>query len=559
MRQVRYWALAHSLALVLQLGLLAWLLATSVLGGQLPSQWPYWGLVLLMLIGARAGCAYQQEQSASRVSTKVQRLARRQLLQAWRSQPGVAGAPARASLLVEPVQALGAYFGRFQPQLWVATLIPLFILLVVFSLDWIAGTFLLLSAPLIPVFMALVGMGAEHLNQQHLLSLQRLSGLFVDRLRQLTTLQLFGRTRAAEKEVAEAATEYRRLNMKTLKVAFLSSAVLEFFASVAIAAVAIYIGFALLGYFEFGPASELTLVSGLVILVLAPEFFQPLRTLSQYYHDRAAALGAAAELAQQQPPNATAVTAVSDQPAAGQQPEPWPEAGQQANSGQPANGGTAGPAEPLPGCCAIELHQLTFAFPGAGPLWPELNERLRPGEQLAITGPSGAGKSTLLHLLAGFLTPREGAVRVLGAAPGHHPIGYLQQEPFLGQGTLADNLRLVAPDADTAAMTAALQQAGLGAVLAALPAGLETPLGERGAGLSGGEARRLALARVYLTQVPVLLLDEPTAALDAATAHDVRQAIAALRQLEVTVVIATHDEELAAQCDRALKLGGAVC
>ncbi|MCP1367982.1 ATP-binding cassette domain-containing protein, partial [Halomonas sp. BBD48] len=352
--------------------------------------------------------------------------------------------------------------------------LPLIILCVVLWLDWLAALFLLLAAPLIPLFMALVGMGAERLNREQFLAVTRLAGHFLDRVRGVTTLQLFNRTERSVDEVFTAADDYRQRSMRTLRIAFLSSAVLEFFASVAIAVVAIYIGFGLLGYISFGPADELTLFSGLFVLLLAPEFFQPLRTLSQHYHDRAAPLGAA-----------DALVKLPKRPA---------------------------PAEPVPAEVSetegqasgsrVDLENVVVSYPERGRVLGPLDLVIEPGECLAVTGPSGTGKSTLLHLLGGFVTPAEGSYEVSPAAP----IAWMDQRPWLVKGSLADNLRLAAPDADEARLYDAVRQAGLGALIDTLPDGLDTSLGERGLGLSGGQAQRLALARVFLSQAPLVLL-----------------------------------------------------
>jgi len=344
------------------------------------------GLVLAVVF--RAIAQGVQTQLAARCSEQVRRTARRQIHRHWRnSGPLAVGETSAGSLArewIDHVDALHGYFARFLPQMILSLVIPLLILVLVFYLDWFAGIFLLLSAPLIPLFMALVGMGAEKLNQQHFETISRLSGQFLDKVRGLTTLQLFGQTDSAAELIQERSDHYRRITLKTLRIAFLSSAVLEFFASVAIAVIAIYIGFGLLGYITYGPSSDLTLFSGLLILLLAPEFFQPLRTLSQHYHDRAAALGAGAEILARLGTDASTTLA------------PEKETGPEALAPEPDTDTDTD---------TIRLNSVSVAFRPEHKILNNVSLTVGKGEVIALTGPSGSGKSTLLHLLAGFLAP----------------------------------------------------------------------------------------------------------------------------------------------------------
>jgi ATP-binding cassette subfamily C protein CydD len=367
--------------------------------------------------------------------------------------------------------------------------------------------------------MALIGMGAQRLNEAQFQAVTRLSGHFLDRVRGITTLQLFGLAERSVEEVSEVAHDYRRRSLKTLRVAFLSSAVLEFFAAVSVAVIAIYIGFGLLGYIQYGPAEQLDLFSGLFILLLAPEFFQPLRTLSQHYHDRASALGAAEGLVallddELDDPDANEATA--------------------AVHDELPDSADSDAIELAPG--AVRLVDVELRHAGRERILGPLSLDVDGGEVVALIGPSGSGKSSLLQLIAGFITPSAGAVHV----QREPAIAWLDQRPLIIQGTLAENLRLVAPTASDEELRHGLSQAGLARWLSATPAGLDTPLGERGVGLSGGEGQRLALARVFLSPATLVLLDEPTAALDPETERDV---IAGLTQLAAsgrTLIVATH-------------------
>lgn len=481
-------------------------------------------LGMLGLLGGRSLALFAQERLGVAASLALRHRVRAELLDHL-ARLGPAGLASRhsaslASQLVEQVEALDGYVARYRPQRLLAIIQPLLVLVVVAWLDWLAALFLVLSAPLIPLFMALVGMGAERLNREQFEAVSRLSGHFIDRVRAVSTLQLFGRTREATDEVHAAADDYRRRSLRTLRVAFLSSAVLEFFASVAIAVVAIYVGFGLLGYIGYGPSSELTLYTGLLVLLLAPEFFQPLRVLSQHYHDRAAALGAADGLVALLDADVEALRGASEE------------------------------TDPAPTGELVRLEGACVDYPGRGRVLGPLDLTLVPGDVVAVTAPSGGGKSTLLQLLAGFLGPGEGWRRT---APGL-TFAWMDQRPLLVQGSLADNLRLAAPEADDASLVAALQHAGLGELLARLPEGLATVVGERGAGLSGGQAQRLALARIFLSDAPLVLLDEPTASLDAETEARVITALGELAEQGRCLVIATHHPALMALADRHLVL-----
>ncbi|MDL0429546.1 thiol reductant ABC exporter subunit CydD [Marinobacter sp. TBZ242] len=470
-----------------------------------------------------------QARFAARCSRKVRSEVRHQLNRCWRATGPVAMGQVSAGILarewVDHTDALHGYFARFLPQMILAVIVPLLILAVVFSLDWLAGIFLLLSAPLIPLFMALVGMGAEKLNQQHFQTIGRLSGQFLDKVRGLTTLQLFGQTGPAADTLRKRSDDYRRVTMKTLRIAFLSSAVLEFFSSVAIAVVAIYIGFGLLGYISYGPSDDLTLFSGLLVLLLAPEFFQPLRLLSQHYHDRAAAMGAGAEIVERLHGNNGA-----------KRPRPG------THQRQSPDG--------------IVVRDLTLAYDAGRPVLDRVSLDIRKGDVIALTGPSGGGKSSLLYLLAGFMRPDQGTISVLGAAPGEHCFGWLGQSPFLVHGTWADNLRLTTPDATDVAIETALHQVGLRGLVNSRAQGIYSGITEDGQGLSGGQARRLSLARVFVANYDLILLDEPTAGLDSDSEIFILEALHKLALAGKTLIFATHHQALLTLANRTLLVTG---
>ncbi|RAJ98310.1 thiol reductant ABC exporter subunit CydD [Aliidiomarina maris] len=494
LRQARFAGALHGALQVASIIALAVWVSLSVEHAEI--QW-VWLPVIVILLGLRWLAANWASATAHKLGSAAQQAARAQLLKRWAEvdpvRPQVS--TERANLMVEPSEQLFGYFARFLPQLSHALVIPLLILVVVAWLDWIAALFLLFAAPIIPIFMALVGMGAARLNERHIHTTQRLAGLFVDRVRYLTNLKLFGAETRALSDIEEAGDVMRRSNMATLKIAFLSSAVLEFFAAVAIAAVAIYVGFSLLGYFTFGPAASMNFVSGLTILLLAPEFFQPLRNLSAHYHDRAAALAAAGLLQVEQQAL---------------------KAGPEAKVKRDADSG-------------LHLTQVSFGY-RQKPVIADFSWPLQGGQIGVLNGPSGSGKTTLLKLLTGQLLPQHGCISI----PNSSHIAYMAQEPYVLAGSIADNLRLVRQDASNQTLQQALSSAGLDKPL-------DTMIGEQGQGLSGGELRRLALARMVLHPSPLMIFDEPTAGLDAATSQTVLRAINELRAPGRVIVICSHD------------------
>lgn len=495
------------------------------------------GLVLAIVF--RAIAQGVQTHLAARCSEQVRRAARRQIHRHWRNTgPLALGQTSAGSLArewIDHVDALHGYFARFLPQMMLSLVVPLMILVLVFYLDWLAGIFLLLSAPLIPLFMALVGMGAEKLNQQHFETISRLSGQFLDKVRGLTTLQLFGQTDSAAELIQQRSDHYRRITLKTLRIAFLSSAVLEFFASVAIAVIAIYIGFGLLGYISYGPSSDLTLFSGLLILLLAPEFFQPLRTLSQYYHDRAAALGAGAEI----------LARLGDQ-----QPDSSNDCADYNVDAEPLTSESVTDSE------TITLNSVSLAFRPGHEILNCVSLTIGKGDVIALTGPSGGGKSTLLHLLAGFLAPDSGHIHLFGKPAGSFAFGWLGQSGFLVHGTWADNLRLTSPDVSDVAIETALRNVGLGPLLDSREDGIFSKVSEDGQGLSGGQARRLSLARIFVADYAVILLDEPTAGLDSDSEIFVLEALRKLALAGKTLIFSTHHHALLALANRVLLVSG---
>ncbi|MEK8085934.1 thiol reductant ABC exporter subunit CydD [Aquabacterium sp. A3] len=497
--------------------------------GELNAVW-WWMLPALLL---RAMAALVREEAGLRMSQATRQSLRAALLDhlhtlgpAWASRQQAGGL---ASTMLEQVEALDGWVARYRPQQWLAVITPLMIVAAVLPWSWGAALILLITAPLIPLFMILVGWGARQRQTEQMLALQRMSGHFLELVRGLPTLHLLNAQHRMQAQVAEVAHAFRVRTMRVLRLAFLSGAVLEFFASVAIALSAVYFGMNLLGHLDFGLYGQRpTLQVALFVLLLAPEFYLPLRELGTHYHARAEALAAAGAL------------------------QDW----LRAASPQPDEGSLT----PPPGPPSLALHDVSFAHREGEPVLRHCHLQVAPGEVVAIQGPSGGGKTTLLRLVLGQLAAQHGQVCVAGQpisswrlSAWRQRVAWMTQHPRLLADTLATNLRVAEPEASDAALHDALQWAGLGDWFEQLPQGLNTRLGEGGRGMSGGQLRRLALARVRLRPADVLLLDEPTASLDADTERELIKRLATLCAGK-TVLLLTHRSAPLQLAHRVLQL-----
>ncbi|MGB8214164.1 MAG: thiol reductant ABC exporter subunit CydD [Anaerolineales bacterium] len=448
--------------------------------------------LILGIVFLRALLAWGSEVSANAVAVRVKSDLRQRLFdKIQRLGPAYSHAERTGELVnaaVEGVEALDAWFSQYLPQLVIAALVPLSILLVVFPQDPLSGLILLLTAPLIPVFMYLIGQAAEALTKRQWDTLSRLSAHFFDSLQGLATLKELGRSKEQAGSIAAASDQFRDVTLGVLRITFLSALVLELVATVSTALVAVEVSLRLLyGHLAFQPA--------LFLLLLAPEFYIPLRMLGLRFHAGMSGTSAAQR-----------IFAILEAP----------EPGDQESSLAPLL------SNPLPPDYLLTFDSLSYTYPNeTTPALKDIRLEIRAGEHIALVGSSGAGKSTLASLLLRFIEPGNGHLRLNGQACTEIPpetwrrwIAWVPQNPYLFHTTLAANLRIAKPEASQAELRAAARLAHLDEWIQSLPEGYETLVGEAGARLSAGQAQRLALARAFLKDAPILILDEPTSSLD---------------------------------------------
>ncbi|HHF1669391.1 TPA: cysteine/glutathione ABC transporter permease/ATP-binding protein CydD [Haemophilus influenzae] len=428
-----------------------------------------------------------------------------------------------ASIMLEQVENLHNFYARFLPQQSLSAIVPVVIFIAVFPLNWAAGLILMITAPLVPLFMIIVGIAAADNSQKNMDTLSRLSAQFLDRLRGLETLRLFNRTSEQTEHIENATEDFRETTMDVLKLAFLSSAVLEFFTSISIALMAVYFGFSYLGQIEFGTYNApLTLFTGFFCLILAPEFYQPLRDLGAYYHDRAAGIGAADAIVDFL--EADYLTVHQNEKTIS-----------------------------LESAVEISAENLVVLSTQGSALTKPLNFQIPANHNVALVGQSGAGKTSLINAILGFL-PYKGSLKINGQelresnlADWRKHIAWVGQNPLLLQGTIKENLLLGDIQANDEEINQALIRSQAKEFTDKL--GLHHEIKDGGLGISVGQAQRLAIARALLRKGYLLLLDEPTASLDAQSENLVLQALNEASQHQTTLMI-THRIEDLKQCDQ---------
>lgn len=521
--------LGTAILVVVQATLLAGLIAATFRGAGLGAQA---GSIALLsgIVILRATAAWASEAAARRASATVKAQLRRRLLEHLVSL-GPKGRTTRASgeittLATRGLDALDPYFARYLPQVVLAAAVPAVVVTRIVDADLIAAVTIIVTLPLIPVFMALVGLTTEQLNRRRVGMMTQLGHHFLDVVTGLPTLTVFGRAKAQAASIRRVTGEFRRVTLRTLRLAFLSSLVLELLATLSVALVAVGIGLRLV-------EGRLDLETALLVLILAPEAYLPLRRLAAQYHASSEGLAVAAR-----------VFDVLETPV-------------------PARGERSDVPDVL--AQPITVSGLTVEHEGRETPAPEgLSMTIEPGRVTALAGPSGCGKSTLLGVLLGLVEPVRGTVSV-GAVPlreldpvaWREVVGWLPQRPHLFAGTIADNIRLGRSDATEDQVRAAAQRACASEFVEQLPAGYRTMLGDGGLGLSAGQRQRIALARVLLRDAPLVLLDEPTANLDADTEDALAETVRSLRGTH-TVVVVAHRPALLDLADTVIELGSRV-
>ncbi|QNS14457.1 heme ABC transporter permease/ATP-binding protein CydD [Mannheimia bovis] len=515
-----------SLFMIGQMWLLATMLQKMIVEKQSPNAFIseivllfgcFAGRALLIFLRERVGFKAGQ---TLRLHLRQQILAKMEAVGPMSLQQKPAGS--WATLMLEQVENLHNFYARYLPQQFLSLIIPLVILCFVFPINWAAGVILFSTMPLLPLFMILAGMKAVEANQRNIGILSRISGQFLDKLKGLETIRLFGQAEKQTEQIYQSTEDFRTSTMDVLKMAFLSSAVLEFFTSISIAVMAVYFGFIFLGELDFGYyGTGVSLFIGFFCLMLAPEFYQPMRELGVFYHDKAAAIGAADSIE----------TFLKE------------EVKIQSNNVQKSIKN-----QPL----VIETQECVILSPQGKVLTQPLNFKITPHQHIALVGQSGAGKSSLMNMLLGFL-PYEGSVKINGAelrelnlTEWRAKLAWVGQNPQLMRGSLKENILLGNTTATDGEMTRALRLSKADEFVERL--GLEHQVQDSNIGISGGQAQRIAIARALLRPYELLLLDEPTASLDMDSEQQVLEALHHLSREQTTLMI-THRVEDLTQCD----------
>lgn len=517
---------ASALAVLLQAAMLARVVARAFAGVELDRSWP--ALILLIAaFAARGTFAWGMEVAGRRAAWRVLSELRLALVaKRLRSQPvaidGASGAEV-AAVAVQGIEGLEGYLARYLPQVVLASVVPFIVTAGVAVVDWESALIMLLTLPLVPVFMWLIGRYTEQRTQERWLALRRLSTHFLDVVRGLPALKAFGRAGDEMAMLASVSERYRKTTMETLRISFLSGSVLELAATLGVALVAVATGLRLV-------SGSLGLQAGLTVLILAPELYLPFRRLGAEYHTSADGLAVAERMFELLDARATAV-----------------------------RGGRR--LAPSPAQAAVRFERVCFSYPAREAVVLDgLDLELTPGETVALVGESGAGKSTVAALLLGLLEPTDGRI-FIGGVPlsscrpdaWHAHTAWVPQHPTLFRASIAENIRLGDAAASEQSVREAARRAGADAFIQALPDRYRTMIGDGGRALSPGERRRIGLARAFLKDAPLVVLDEPTADLDLRSVGAISRAVREL-QAGRTVLLIAHRPEMTEHADRVVRL-----
>lgn len=467
------------------------------------------GLFISILL--RAGSGYAIGKAGVNLAADVKSELRNTLIQSFSRNPLLSAAKGQSgqkvSLLMDSVDEIDGFFSKYIPQMIQTYIIPVILLGVIFSQNWTSGVIILITAPFIPVFMALVGKGTKKKADEKMEQLNRFSGTFLDILQGLSTLKLFGQAEKQQQAIKKSSLNFRDSTMEVLKSAFLSSLMLEYISMLSIGIVALEIGLRLVVF------DSISFFTAFFILILVPDFFNLLKDFGSAFHTARGSLSAAKQITMEL--EKTNVDLV------------W---GKEKMAQEPPH---------------LSLEQLSFQYE-EGFLLAELNVEIPPYSQVAVIGKSGSGKTTLMHLVAGLLPQSEGRFYVNGIARENinetswfDQLSYISQHPYLFAGTIRENIKMgVTGDVRDEDVLVAAKKAGIAEMVASLEKGFETPIGEAGRGLSGGEKQRIALARAFLKKPSLILFDEPTTGLDLQTEKILQESLRELRKTSTVITVA---------------------
>jgi ATP-binding cassette, subfamily C, bacterial CydD len=489
---------------------------------------PMLGALLLILVG-RAALTYVNGRTGIRMASKVKSDLRKRLLNKWAKNPLQASIQGQSgqkvSTMMDAVDGLDGYYSQYVPQRIQTTIVPLILLITIFTEHIYTGLIMVITAPFIPLFMAIIGVMTKNKSEKQMDKLTAFSGRFLDTLQGLTTLKLLGRGKQQKEGIRSASLDFREATMEVLKTAFLSSLMLEFISMLSIGLIALEVGLRLVVF------ESISFFTAFFVLVLAPEFYLSLKELGQAFHTGRGSMGAAKKVMEE----------LNEK----DRPVHWGEK-ELESIGTPAT---------------MELRTVGFSYGDKGFVLQSISAVFPPGSQVAIVGHSGAGKTTLLHLLAGLLDPSEGDIVIDGYSRSEYresdwfdQLSYISQNPYLFSGTISENIAVGGREGVTREeIEYAAEKAGISQMIAGLDKGFDTPIGEAGRGLSGGEKQRIAIARAFLKKPSLILFDEPTTGLDLKTERILQASIQELSK-DSTVITVAHRLHTIREADQILFL-----